>query len=141
MAKYIVSILLTALLSFVCGLYLPWWSIAVAAFAVSLLIRQRPLASFLSGFLGVFLLLAPVSFGYKSQEMIYSDIISGSLLIVFSLLSTNPFRLWAPWAACFTGIWLLFAPLVFWAPDSVAYFTAAIIGMLVIGLLEDNLLC
>ena len=56
MAKYIVSILLTALLSFVCGLYLPWWSIAVAAFAVSLLIRQRPLASFLSGFLGVFLL-------------------------------------------------------------------------------------
>jgi len=54
--KYIVSILLTALLSFVTGLFLPWWSIAFAAFLVSALIRQKPAMSFLSGFLGVFLL-------------------------------------------------------------------------------------
>lgn len=56
MKKYIVSILLTALLSFVAGLYLPWWSIAVAAFIVSVFIRQKPAMAFLSGFLGVFLL-------------------------------------------------------------------------------------
>jgi len=54
--KYVVCILLTALLSFVSGLYLPWWSIAFAAFIVSALIRQKPFMSFLSGFLGVFLL-------------------------------------------------------------------------------------
>jgi hypothetical protein len=54
--KYIISILLTALLSFVTGLFLPWWSIAFAAFLVSALIRQKPSMSFLSGFLGVFLL-------------------------------------------------------------------------------------
>jgi hypothetical protein len=54
--KYIVSILLTALLSFVSGLYLPWWCIAFAAFIVSAIIRQKPFMSFLSGFLGVFLL-------------------------------------------------------------------------------------
>ena len=54
--KYIVSILLTALLSFLSGLFLPWWSIAFAAFIVSALIRQKPFMSFLSGFLGVFLL-------------------------------------------------------------------------------------
>ena len=56
MSKYIFSILLTALLSFVAGLFLPWWSVAVAAFLVSIMIRQRPAAAFLAGFLGVFLL-------------------------------------------------------------------------------------
>ncbi|MGZ5134431.1 MAG: hypothetical protein ACXWCG_04755 [Flavitalea sp.] len=54
--KFIVSLLLTALLSFTAGLYLPWWSIAVCAFVVSALILQSPWKSFLSGFAGVFLL-------------------------------------------------------------------------------------
>jgi uncharacterized membrane protein len=84
--------------------------------------------------LGVFLLMAPVTFGYKSNHMFYSDIISGALLIVFGLLSANPFRLWAPWAASFTGVWLLFAPLIFWAPDAAAYFIDSVIGILVIAL-------
>jgi hypothetical protein len=56
MLKYVSSIVLTALLSFIAGLFLPWWSIAVASFLVSILIPQRPVMSFLAGFLGVFLL-------------------------------------------------------------------------------------
>jgi len=56
MAKLIVSIFLTALLSFVCGLFLPWWTIALAAFVVSLLIPQRPLFAFFSGFFAILLL-------------------------------------------------------------------------------------
>lgn len=56
MAKLIVSILLTALLSFVAGLFLPWWTIALAAFAVSVLIPQRPLFAFFSGFFAILLL-------------------------------------------------------------------------------------
>ena len=56
MLKYFIAILLTALLSFVAGLYLPWWGIAIAAFAVGALIQQKPIYSFLSGFVGVFLL-------------------------------------------------------------------------------------
>lgn len=54
--KFIISLLLTALLSFTAGLYLPWWTIAVCAFIVSVLILQQPLRAFLAGFLGVFLL-------------------------------------------------------------------------------------
>ena len=54
--KFFVTTLLIALLSFICGLFLPWWSIAVAAFLVSLLIPQRPLPAFFAGFLGLFLL-------------------------------------------------------------------------------------
>lgn len=54
--KFLISILLTALLSFTAGLYLPWWSIAVCGFIVSALILQPPMKAFLAGFLGVFLL-------------------------------------------------------------------------------------
>src|SRR6516164_5615243 len=56
MLKYISSIALTGMLSFIAGLFLPWWSIALAAFLVSILIPQKPSMSFLAGFLGVFLL-------------------------------------------------------------------------------------
>ena len=54
--KFLISLGLMALLSFVACLYLPWWSIALVAFIVSILILQPPLKAFLSGFLGVFLL-------------------------------------------------------------------------------------
>lgn len=54
--KIFVALLLTIILAFVAGLYLPWWSIALAAFIVAALIRQTPFRSFLSGFLGLLIL-------------------------------------------------------------------------------------
>ena len=54
--KFLLSILLTAVLAFLAGMFLPWWSIAVIAFIVALLIPQRIALGFLSGFLGIFLL-------------------------------------------------------------------------------------
>jgi len=56
MRRYITAVLLTSLLSFISGLYLPWWGIAIAAFAVGVMVPQRPFYAFLSGFIGVFLL-------------------------------------------------------------------------------------
>ncbi len=54
--KFFLSILLSALLAYACALYLPWWSIALATFTVALIIVQNPLASFLAGFVSLFLL-------------------------------------------------------------------------------------
>jgi hypothetical protein len=54
--KFIIVTLLIAMLSFCSGLFLPWWGFALAAFAVSALIPQRPADAFLSGFLALFLL-------------------------------------------------------------------------------------
>jgi len=59
--KFPVTILLTALLAYAAGLYMPWWSTAVAAFLVALLIYQKPGWAMLSGFLGVFLLWGVLS--------------------------------------------------------------------------------
>lgn len=54
--KLVTAILLTAILSFAAGLYLPWWSIAIVAFVVALLIPQQAWKAFLGGFIGIFLL-------------------------------------------------------------------------------------
>ena len=54
--KFLVSILITALTAFALGLYFSWWTVALAAFLVGVLIYQPPVVSFLVGFLAVFLL-------------------------------------------------------------------------------------
>ncbi|MBX3257782.1 MAG: hypothetical protein KF862_26875 [Chitinophagaceae bacterium] len=54
--KFIVSVLLVMLLSFVASLYLPWWIIAVVAFAVGAFILQKPYLAFTAGFIALLLL-------------------------------------------------------------------------------------
>ncbi len=54
--KFLAAIILTTLLAFISGLFLPWWGIAIAALLVALVINQSAGKAFLSGFLGVMLL-------------------------------------------------------------------------------------
>ena len=80
--KFIVSVLLTALLSFAAGLYLPWWSIALCAFIVSVLILQQPFKAFLAGFVGVFLLWLIFSWSIDSAN---HQILSHKIARIFPL--------------------------------------------------------
>jgi hypothetical protein len=66
--KFLVAIILTALLAFVAGLYFPWWSLAIAAFIVALLIHQKAGKAFFSGFLGVFILWAVLAMWINSKN-------------------------------------------------------------------------
>lgn len=66
--KFIVSIILIALLSFAACLYFPWWSIAIVAFIVAALIAQSAGMSFLTGFLALFLLWGVLSFWISSSN-------------------------------------------------------------------------
>lgn len=59
--KFLTAIGLTALLAFAAGLYLPWWSIAIAAFVVALVLVQKPGKAFFAGFLGGLLLWGGLS--------------------------------------------------------------------------------
>ena len=87
--KFLVALLLTALLSFIAGLYLPWWGIVIAAFLSALLIYQNAGSAFLSGFLGLFLLWSGLSFWIDAKnESIFSAKI-GALLGI----GNNPFLL------------------------------------------------
>jgi len=76
------------------------------------------------------------AFELRNLAMTWSDAISGILVIVFSALSANAWRRypWAQWANAFVGLWLLFAPLVFWTPLPDAYANGTLVGMLVIAL-------
>jgi len=56
--KFLVATLLTAVLGFISGLFLPWWCIAVTSLIVAILVHQKGWKAFLSGFLGLFLLWA-----------------------------------------------------------------------------------
>ena len=82
MSKYILSILVTALLAFVSGLYMPWWGIAVASFLVSAAIPQRPAFSFLSGFLGVFLFWEVLAWWIDNKN---NGILSQKVSVLFGM--------------------------------------------------------
>ncbi|MFZ1264373.1 MAG: hypothetical protein WAT34_12765, partial [Chitinophagaceae bacterium] len=56
--KFLVAILLTALLAFISGLFLPWWGMALTSLGVAVLVHQKAGKAFLAGLLGVFLLWA-----------------------------------------------------------------------------------
>jgi uncharacterized membrane protein YczE len=54
--KFFAAFILTALLSYAAGLYLPWWSIAITAFIVAVFVQLKPIHAFAAGFLSLFLL-------------------------------------------------------------------------------------
>ena len=66
--KFVISLLLTALLAFAMGLYFPWWTIAIAAFIIPVIIYQRPAMAFLCGFLGIFLLWLLLVWGISTAN-------------------------------------------------------------------------
>ena len=66
--KFFISLILTILLSFAMCLFLPWWSIAIAAFIVAALIPQKPFKSFLTGFVALFLLWGGLSFWMSNNN-------------------------------------------------------------------------
>lgn len=103
--------------------------------------------------LGVWLLLAPLTFDYgqtvvtpaadravpfsldvRVQCMWWSDLLSGALLVLLGWRMLTPGRPRTQWAACGVGMWLHFAPLIFWAPSPLNYLNDTVVGVLVIAL-------
>src|ERR687891_1385136 len=64
--------------------------------------------------------------------MIVSDLAAGTLIVILGSLTLSPRFDLARWGLCFSGIWLLFAPLIFWTSDAGAYANDTIVGALVI---------
>jgi uncharacterized membrane protein len=96
---------------------------------------QPPWPHFANMTLGLWLITSAFALGYRSTALQVSDVASGTLVILFAALSLSrrPFwKFWAPWANSLIGLWLLFAPLVFWAPTAAAYANDTLIGALVV---------
>jgi uncharacterized membrane protein len=82
--------------------------------------------------LGTWLLASPATLGYRDPAMVASDLATGILIVILGSLTLSPRFDLARWGLCFSGIWLLFAPLVFWTTDAGAYANDTVVGALVI---------
>jgi hypothetical protein len=80
--KFVLTTLLIILLSFIAGLYLPWWSIAIVSFVAALLIQPRIGFGFLAGFFGIFLLWAALAFWIDTNN---ESILSHKIALLFPL--------------------------------------------------------
>ncbi|HET9462920.1 MAG TPA: NAD-dependent epimerase/dehydratase family protein, partial [Thiobacillus sp.] len=94
---------------------------------------QNLWAHFLNLGLGLWLITSPSILGYPDWPMTLSDMASGVLVLLFSVLSLSRHMAWARFANATVGVWLLFAPLLFWAPTAAGYLNDTLVGALVIG--------
>jgi nucleoside-diphosphate-sugar epimerase len=90
-------------------------------------------AHFVNVALGTWLVTSPPLLGLTDPSMIASDIAAGSLIILLALAAMSWRATWARWATGAVGIWLLFAPLIFWTTSGAAYLNNTLVGTLVIG--------
>ncbi len=95
--------------------------------------RQNLWAHFLNMSMGTWLMTSPPILGYQDQAMIVNDLISGALVFLLGALSLSRTMAWARIANAAVGLWLLFAPLIFWTPSASAYLNDTLVGSLVIG--------
>jgi hypothetical protein len=62
MKGFFISFLCVSILTYTTGLLLPWWSVAISGFIPGLVLDQKRVFSFLSAFLGSFLVWATMSY-------------------------------------------------------------------------------
>jgi hypothetical protein len=96
--------------------------------------RRLPWAHLVNVLLGMGLIASPAALGYLSEGAKWSDMATGTLVVILALSSyqRGRFGAWAQWGNCFAGIWLLFAPLIFWAPTPAEYANQTLMGILII---------
>ena len=59
-------------------------------------------------------------------------IVTGLLIVALAGMSLLGRHAWAPWVTLLVGVWLLYAPLVFWAPTFALYANDTVVGFAVI---------
>lgn len=114
--------------------------------------RQSLWCHFANVALGLWLVASPFTFGLTESWMISEDIVTpsqrgsamsptwmtasdvttGLLIVVFGFLSLARDYGWARWITALLGVWLLFAPLVFWTPSAAVYANDTLVGAFVI---------
>ena len=74
-----------------------------------------------------------MTLGYESAALAWSDVLAGVAVLVLGFVSLSWRFPIARWATAGVGLWVLFAPLLFWAPTAAAYLNDTLVGALVIG--------
>jgi hypothetical protein len=80
--KFTVAFLLTIILAYISGLFLPWWGIAISSFLVAVMVHQRAWKAFLAGFAGVLVLWMGLAWWIDTKN---NGILSGKISSVLPL--------------------------------------------------------
>src|SRR5215510_5242852 len=79
--KFLIATILTALLSFIAGIYINlWWFFAIVALLVALLVHQKAGKAFFAGFLALFILWFGLAFWIDSANNSVLSVKIASLL-------------------------------------------------------------
>jgi hypothetical protein len=84
--KFGISILLTIIVSFAAGFYLPFWSAGLVAFLVAVFIYQKPGMAYLSGFASILLLWSLLAWWIDAQN---DSILSSRMATLFPLAGSS----------------------------------------------------
>ncbi|KAA9006813.1 vitamin K epoxide reductase family protein [Histidinibacterium aquaticum] len=84
--------------------------------------------------LAIWIITSPPIIGLDDPWMIASDLVAGTLLLACAVLSMSWRFGAARYGAAVIGLWLMFAPLIFWTDNGAAYLNGTLVGMLVTGL-------
>lgn len=98
--------------------------------------RQSLWAHFLTIALGFWLLCAPYSFGYDSLALTLSDVLAGIMVILTGTAALSPAKWYqlSRFLTALVGLWLMTAPLIFWAPTAAAYLNGTLVGAILFAL-------
>lgn len=88
---------------------------------------QAPVAA-----LALWLMISPFTLGTQSRALAVSDVASGVAALLLSIVALGRRRGLASWSIVAVGLWLLLAPLVFWAPEPAVYANDTLVGALLI---------
>jgi nucleoside-diphosphate-sugar epimerase/uncharacterized membrane protein len=80
--------------------------------------------------LGLWLVGTAPALGMTVPALLWSDLVSGAAIILFSMPAMR--RAWAAWTVCGIGLWVMSAPLLFWASNTAVYNNDVLVGALVV---------
>jgi nucleoside-diphosphate-sugar epimerase len=80
--------------------------------------------------LGLWLIGSAPALGVMTPALLWSDLGSGAAVILFSSLALR--HAWAAWVASGVGLWVMSAPLLFWAPNAAVYNNDLLTGALIV---------
>jgi nucleoside-diphosphate-sugar epimerase/uncharacterized membrane protein len=80
--------------------------------------------------LGLWLIGTVPALGITLSALLWSDLASGAAAMFFSVLAMR--HAWAAWIVCGIGLWVMSAPLLFWASNAAVYNNDVLIGALMV---------
>nr|WP_300378361.1 vitamin K epoxide reductase family protein [Henriciella sp.] len=90
-------------------------------------------APFLNIVMGAWLATSPAMIVYNSVPLVWSDVISGIVVMLLGFLSLSWKLRLVRWLIAAVATWIMFAPLLFWAPTGAVYLNQTISGALIFG--------